>query len=60
MRFTGELLLPSLDAAREAIKNYPDFDTTGYGRWACVLKETNTVIGFCGLKYLHAVKTGDQ
>ena len=52
MRFTGEPPLPSLEAAREAIASYPDFDTVGYGRWACVLKETRTIIGFCGLKYL--------
>ena len=52
MRFTGEPLLPSLDAARQAIADYPDFADLGYGRWACVLKETQTIIGFCGLKYL--------
>jgi RimJ/RimL family protein N-acetyltransferase len=52
MRWTGESPLSSLDAAREAIVNYPDFDARGYGRWACVLKETGAVIGFCGLKYL--------
>ena len=52
MRFTGEPPLQSLDEAREAIANYPDFETVGYGRWGCVLKENNSVIGFCGLKYL--------
>lgn len=52
MRFTGEPLLSSLDAARQAIANYQDFDEVGYGRWACVLKETQTIVGFCGLKYL--------
>ena len=52
MRRTGEPPLPSLEAAREAIENYPDFDEVGYGRWACVLKQTGAVIGFCGLKYL--------
>lgn len=52
MRWTGEPPLTSLEAAREAIVSYPDFDTRGYGRWACVLKETGAVIGFCGLKYL--------
>ncbi|QDV84510.1 GNAT family N-acetyltransferase [Stieleria magnilauensis] len=52
MRFTGELLVPSLEVAIEAIAGYPDFDEVGYGRWACVLKKTQTVIGFCGLKYL--------
>jgi len=52
MKFTCEPLLESVRAAEDAIENYPDFDTVGYGRWACVLKETDQVIGFCGLKYL--------
>ncbi|KAA5543134.1 GNAT family N-acetyltransferase [Roseiconus nitratireducens] len=52
MRFTGEPLISSLDEAREAIAAYPDFDVVGFGRWACVLKRTQRVIGFCGLKYL--------
>jgi ribosomal-protein-alanine N-acetyltransferase len=52
MRYTGEPPLRSLADARQAIADYPDFDTVGYGRWACVLKETQAVIGFCGLKYL--------
>ena len=52
MRLTGEPPLLSLESARETIAGYPDFESVGYGRWACVLKETDTVIGFCGLKYL--------
>lgn len=52
MRFTGEPPLSSIEEALQAITNYPDFETVGYGRWACVLKDTGTVIGFCGLKYL--------
>lgn len=59
MRHTGEALLSSLDAARRAIAAYPDFDTVGYGRWACVLKETRAVIGFCGLKYLPELEEVD-
>jgi len=52
MRYTGEPMPASLDAVRDALATYPDFDTVGYGRWACVLKETGAVIGFCGLKHL--------
>ena len=52
MRFTGEPPLRSLEEAVDAIANYPDFDTVGYGRWACVLRDSRAVIGFCGLKYL--------
>ncbi len=59
MRFTGEPPLRSLEEARESIANYPDFNTVGYGRWGCVLKETQAVIGFCGLKYLPSLDEVD-
>lgn len=52
MRYTHEPLLRSLKDARELLRCYPDFDTHGFGRWGCVLKETRQLIGFCGLKYL--------
>jgi ribosomal-protein-alanine N-acetyltransferase len=52
MRYTGEPPLGSLEEAGEAILNYPDFKTVGFGRWACVLRDSRAVIGFCGLKYL--------
>jgi [ribosomal protein S5]-alanine N-acetyltransferase len=52
IRYTREIPIESIAAAREAIIAYPDFETTGFGRWACVLKSTGQVIGFCGLKYL--------
>jgi len=51
MRYTAEPLLTSVDEALARIQNYPDWDTVGYGRWACVLKDTDEVIGFCGLKH---------
>ena len=59
MRYTGEAMIDSVDAAREAIDRHNDFETIGYGRWACVLKETNRVIGFCGLKYLSDLDSVD-
>lgn len=52
LRYTGDVPLASVDDARGFIADYPDFDEVGYGRWACVLKETQSIIGFCGLKYL--------
>ena len=52
MRYTHEPLITTLDEARARIAAHQDFETIGYGRWACVLKATNQVIGFCGLKYL--------
>ncbi|MDF1808506.1 MAG: GNAT family N-acetyltransferase [Phycisphaerales bacterium] len=59
MRYTGETPLQSIEQAKSAIENYPDFETVGYGRWACVYKNTNTVIGFCGLKYLEELDCVD-
>jgi RimJ/RimL family protein N-acetyltransferase len=52
MRYTGEPSLGSVAEAERAIVSYPDFARFGFGRWACVLKETQEVVGFCGLKYL--------
>ena len=52
MRFTGEPPLQSVAEARDALELYPDFETRGYGRWGCILKSEQRVIGFCGLKYL--------
>lgn len=51
-QFTGEPAHASVDESKRLILDYPDFERVGYGRWACVLKETQRVIGFCGLKYL--------
>ncbi len=59
MRLTGEPPLRSLEEARAAILGYPDFDERGYGRWACVLKETGRIVGFCGLKYLSELDAVD-
>ena len=60
LRFTGEPPLESLEQAREALANYPDFDTHGFGRWGCFLRaddpdtraKAGDMIGFCGLKHL--------
>ena len=59
MQFTGEDPLHSIEEAREAIANYPDFETVGYGRWACVLKGERSICGFCGLKYLESLDAVD-
>ncbi len=59
MRYTGEPVMASLEEAKRAIENYPDFDTFGFGRWACILKRNQEVIGFCGMKYLPDLKAVD-
>lgn len=59
MRHTGESPLRSLEEARRAIEDYPDFERYGYGRWGCYLKGTETLVGFCGLKYLEDLECVD-
>ena len=60
IRYTGESPIESVEQARDALEHYPDFDTHGFGRWGCYLREdcaatgapAGTLIGFCGLKHL--------
>ncbi len=53
-KYTGDVLLKSIDEAKEIIKNvwFTDYKKYGYGRLAVVYKPENKVIGFAGLKYL--------
>jgi [ribosomal protein S5]-alanine N-acetyltransferase len=54
IRHVGNTPLTSLEEARAALEKGPlhDYAVYGFGRFACVWKETGEVIGFSGLKYL--------
>src|SRR3954447_17463488 len=54
IRFTHDTPFTTVEQAVEVLRLHPmaDYQKYGYGRWACVLKETGEVIGFAGLKYL--------
>lgn len=54
VRYVGNRPFASHDVARATLAAAPlhDYETHGYGRFACVWKETGTVIGFCGPKFL--------
>ncbi|NOQ70601.1 MAG: GNAT family N-acetyltransferase [Crocinitomix sp.] len=54
IKYTGDLILKSLEEAKELIKNVwlSDYEKFGYGRWATIYKPDNKIIGFAGLKYL--------
>jgi RimJ/RimL family protein N-acetyltransferase len=53
-RYTGDPGLTSIEHALEILRSrtLADYQKHGFGRWACVLRTTNSVIGFAGLKYL--------
>lgn len=54
IRYAQNTPVASLEDARELMKAAPfhDYATHGYGRFACVWKETGEVIGFSGVKFV--------
>ena len=54
IRYAQSKPLASLEEARALLHAAPlhDYATYGYGRFACVWKETGAVIGFSGVKYV--------
>lgn len=50
IRYTGDPPFESINEAKNFVKNYSEYKKNGYGRWAVILKETNSFIGWCGLK----------
>jgi RimJ/RimL family protein N-acetyltransferase len=54
IRYAQASPIASRDAAREFMQAAPfsDYQTYGYGRFACVWQPTSEVIGFSGIKYV--------
>jgi RimJ/RimL family protein N-acetyltransferase len=54
IQYTHDPPLVDVEAALQLMRSHPlaDYQRHGFGRWACVLKETGAVIGFAGLKHL--------
>lgn len=59
LKYTGDAAFRSVEETEELIRNYKDYKKYGYGRWTTVVKATNEVIGFCGLKYLEDINETD-
>jgi RimJ/RimL family protein N-acetyltransferase len=52
MEFTGEEPWPSLEETAQRLADYPAFDDDGFGRWGCLYKPEDKIIGFSGFRYL--------
>ena len=50
VKYTGDPPFESEEEAREFLNQYNHYDEFGWGRWGVILKETNQLIGWCGLK----------
>jgi [ribosomal protein S5]-alanine N-acetyltransferase len=61
MRYTGTACLTSVEQARADLCERPlaDYRKYGFGRLAVVLKDSDALIGFAGLKYLVDVEEVD-
>lgn len=51
LQFTGDRPFPDIAAALSFIQGYDHYQNYGYGRWAVIFRQTNSFIGFCGLKF---------
>ena len=54
LRYVGEPALTSIAAVRDLLETRPlrDYRLHGYGRMACIDKDSGRLLGFSGLKYL--------
>src|SRR5437016_752868 len=61
IRYTGDRGLASIEEARAMLRGrtLADYEKYGFGRWACVHKEEDKVIGFAGLKFLEDLQEVD-
>lgn len=51
MQYTGAYPMQHISEAEQFLSTYNDYEQYGYGRWACILKQTNEFIGVFGLRY---------
>ena len=56
VRYTGDVAFKNLYEAKALIENYVPYKRDGYGRWTVVLKETNEILGWCGLRFIEDTK----
>ncbi|MCB1605527.1 MAG: GNAT family N-acetyltransferase [Xanthomonadales bacterium] len=61
LRYTGESAVGDIEGAREVLRTRPlaDYRAHGFGRMACIERESGRLIGFSGLKYLADLEAVD-
>lgn len=54
LKYTGDILFNTIAEARKFLEEYQTktYQKYGFGRMITILKETNEIIGWCGMKYL--------
>jgi [ribosomal protein S5]-alanine N-acetyltransferase len=59
IRYTGDSAFKNIEEAENFLKQYKEYQTNGYGRWAVVDKFNNEFLGWCGLKYAAEINETD-
>ncbi|WP_298223876.1 GNAT family N-acetyltransferase [Flavobacterium sp.] len=59
IRYTGDTAFKNIEEAENFLKQYKEYQTNGYGRWAVVDKFNDEFLGWCGLKYAAAINETD-
>jgi [ribosomal protein S5]-alanine N-acetyltransferase len=54
IKYTGDRPFESVQHAKEFLTAYDHYKKYGFGRWAVIHKETDELLGWCGLKYTEA------
>lgn len=52
MRYTGDVPFNSVEEAKLFLENYDHYDLHGFGRWSVYLRDSEILLGWCGLKQL--------
>lgn len=50
IKYTGDPPFESVEEAKKFLEAYDHYDQFGWGRWGVIDKETDQLIGWCGLK----------
>lgn len=50
LQYTGDEPFVDEEDARLFLRNYGEYTRNGFGRWAVILRDNNTFLGWCGLK----------
>lgn len=51
LQYTGDVPFKSVDEAENFLRDYSEYERSGFGRWAVIRREDHTFLGWCGLKH---------
>jgi len=59
LKYTGDNPFETVEAAKEFLVQYDQYEKYGIGRWAVINKENEEFLGWCGLKFTEKLNEYD-